>query len=301
MPKLALQSDKYGFTVIQEQLSHNGKVIPYLGNFRTDTNECLGITTDSYGLVQNTDLIKAAQDALASRGLTDYEERIIVAGRGERLYAEFIFKNKQLASAVGDVFGYGLRLKNSFDRSLRAAFELFFIRLTCLNGASTMEKEFSANSKHSSKVSVAFVGNAIDKAMAQGQDALKVYDQMAKVTISDEQGKTILGNLVEMNILSETLKQSIETLWLNPKRQEDKSRNLYNLYNAITEHLTHKVSATRYEYANKTNSNVLVTLVNAARNPSKFTKLILPVVKDTTIMVNTDLIVPSATPIIQSI
>lgn len=277
MSKPANQSDNYRFRVKQEVIIHNGRKTGFFGNFREDSGECLGMTSDQYGLVQNDELLDAAYAALASRGLNDYKERIVVAEGGKRLYAEFEFKDRQLATSVGDVFGYKLILKNSFDRSLRLSFALGFLRLACLNGMATMEKEFAATKKHSTHVSVEFLSGAIDQAMNSGQTALKVYDSLAQKAISDEQGQLILRNLELAKALSGTLRQSVETLWLAPRRQEDKGRNLYNLYNAVTEHLTHQVSGQRYEYADKTSNQILMRLVNAARNQSNLDKLLSPI------------------------
>jgi hypothetical protein len=279
MSKPAIQSQDYKFNVVQQPIIHNGRKTGFFGNFREDTGVCLGITSDQYGLVQNDELMESAYAALSSRGLSGYKERIIVTVGGKRLYAEFTFQEKQLAMAVGDIFGYKLILKNSFDRSLRLAFALGFQRLTCLNGASTMEKEFAATQKHSSKVSVEFLGAAIDKALTHGKSALAVYDQMAQKAITDEQGQLILKNLVAQKVLSGSLSQSMETLWLAPRRDEDKARNVYNLYNAVTEHLTHQVSTDRFEYAEKVSSQVLLRLVNAARNQAQLEKLLTPIPK----------------------
>jgi hypothetical protein len=278
MSQKANQSDKWNFSVTQLQLRHpltNAK-IPQFGNFREDTGECLGVTSEQYGLIQNAELLDAAHAALDAKGLHGYTERTLVTANGARFYSEFTFANKQLAAGVGDIFGYKLTLKNSFDRSMRAAFQLGFLRLTCLNGASTLEKEFSVTRKHSARVTVDFLGAAIDRALENGHSALRVYDTMAQVAISDEQGANILNQLVLADALSGSMRDDITPLWLNPRRDEDKARNLYNLYNAVTEHLTHKVSSQRFEYAEKTSSGILLRLVNAARHPDRLARLVLP-------------------------
>ena len=287
MPKLATQSQDYKFVVTQQALIHNNVPTGFFGNFRADTGKCLGVTSEQYGIVQNNALMDAARAALASRGLSGYEESITVVGNGERFYADFTFREKQLASAVGDVFGYKLTLRNSFDRSLRAAFALGFLRLVCTNGMATLEKEFSLTRKHSTSINVDFIGAAIDKALTSGQSALAVYDRMAQVAVSDEQGVNILKQLEASATLSGTLRSAMETFWLAPRRAEDKARNLYNLYNAVTEHLR-EVRAERYEYADKVSNQVLLRLVNAARNPATLGKLILPVPKDVQTTVTVD-------------
>jgi len=296
MSMAANQSDKWQFTVKQLQMTHpiTGQKIPNLyGNFREDTGACLGTTTEQYGIIQNEELLAAAHEALDTRGLSGWNERILVTQDGKRFYADFTFANKQLASEVGDVFGYKLILKNSFDRSTRASFQLGMLRLTCKNGASTLEKDMAATAKHSVGISVKFVGQAIDRALAQGQNALKVYDQMAGISLTDEQGVNVLNQLVLAKDLSGSLRDDIKIIWLNPRRDEDKARNLYNLYNAVTEHLTHKVSSERYEYADALSSGILFRFANAARKPDKLAKLILPVpVEGVTIDVQSEAVEP---------
>jgi hypothetical protein len=296
MSKNANQSSNWNFKVAQIQLRHpvTNHPIPQYGNFREDTGECLGVTSEKYGLLQNTELLDAAHAALEVKGLTDYKESIIVTGGGTKFFARFSFANKQLASRVGDVFGYQLTLKNSFDRTIRAAFSLGFLRLTCMNGASTLEQEFGVTQKHNSKITVDFLGAAIDKALAHGQDALRIYDQMADVPITDEQGVNILNQFVAGDELSGSLRESVKTNWLVPRRQEDKPRNLYNLYNALTEHLTHQVARERFEYADKVSARVLLKLVNAARNPAKLASLIVPVADGSQVIVNPSAIAGAA-------
>lgn len=290
MARPSNQSAVWDFTVSQLPMPHpKGGIIPNLfGNFRDDTGECLGTTSEQYGLIQNRDLITAAIEALSSRGLTDYTQRTIVAGDGRRLFSEFVFANKQLANAVGDLFGFKLILKNSFDRTLRAAFSLGFMRLICKNGAATLEKEFGVTRKHSTKITVDFIAGAIDNAMQKSESALSIYDSLAKVAISDEQGINILRQLEELKALSGVVRQPIETLWLAPRRAEDKARTLYNLYNAVTEHLTHQVENERYEYANGVNSDILFRFANAARKPENLAKLIIPVPKSVQASVTVD-------------
>lgn len=279
MSRQANQSGTWDYNVVQLQLQHPTlhTPIPQFGNFREDTGECLGVTSEKYGLVQNGILLEAAQAALQARGLSGYTQKTVVTGNGSRFFAQFAFANKQLASGVGDVFGYLLTLKNSFDRTLRASFSLGFLRLVCMNGAATLEQEFSVTRKHSAQISVDFVGAAIDKAMEHGQTALRVFDDMAGTPITDEQGVNVLDQLVKSDVLSGSMSASIKTLWLAPRRPEDQARTVYALYNAATEHLTHQVARDRFEYAERVNNNLLLRLVNAARHPDKLARLILPV------------------------
>lgn len=278
MAKIAIQSVVWDYTVNRIPVAptmgaYVGRTVPNLFiHQREDNGVVLGHGTDDYGIIQNRELMDAARTALDARGMADFKQKILVTEGGKRFYGEFTFENKQLANAVGDVFGFRLVLVNSFDRSTRAAFKLGFLRLVCTNGMATMEKEFSVTQKHSAKLNLKFLGDAIDKALANGKDALAIYDELARCIITDEQGQNILKFLESKGDLSGVVREGVETLWLNPSRQEDKARNLYNLYNAATDYLTHQVEGERYEYANQVNSDLLYRFVNIGRNPLKFTE-----------------------------
>jgi hypothetical protein len=281
MPRPADQSTKWDYNVKQVKLmTEGGDFSGYYGNQRTDTKQVLGVTTEQYGIVQNKDLMENALQAIDKLGFKGYQQRIVVTNGGARIFAEFTFSNKLLASAVGDKFGYRFVIKNSFDRTLRAAVELAFLRLICTNGCSTLEREFHSNKKHSSGVEVDFIREAIDRAIKRGPSALKVFEELAERAVNDEKGVIILNNLESRGVLSGTVRENITTLWLAPRRAEDKPRNLYSLYNAVTEHLSHKVAGDRFEYARNTDANVLGILSRATKQKDLFATLTTPPKKE---------------------
>lgn len=280
MSKNASQSEQWKFNVSQLQLKHpvTGNLLPgQYGNFRDDTAQCVGVTSDHYGIIQNTTLVDAAREAFASRGLAVTSERILTTGEGGRkFYAQFTFGNRTLATRVGEVFATVLTLTNSFDRSSRAAFQLGFLRLACLNGAATLTKDFAVTQKHSSNVDIAFIGRSVASCLAKSGNALEVFDELGDVEIDDIQGENILSQLVVRKVMTASLKAQVLAKWQNPTRAEDKERNLHNLYNAVTDHLTHDVAGQRFEYARKTSSHILENLVRAVRNREYMGQLLLP-------------------------
>lgn len=285
MPRVAKQSGTWDFKVKQVVLfDEDGNDTGFFGNRREDTKTVLGVTSERYGLVQNADFIGTAIDALASAGLTDYSKRILTTNGGARVYAEFTLGKKNLATAVGDRFAYRFIFKNSFDRTLRASMELGFLRLVCANGMTSLEKEFSDSRKHSlrnskdgdgmEEMTTDFIGEAIEMALERAPKALETYSMLAEREVNTEKGAIILHNLEDKGILSGKVREGILPIWLAPKRNEDKGRNLYNLYNAATEFLTHQVSGDRFEYSRATSQGVLGALARAARDKDTFNKLI---------------------------
>ena len=252
--------------------NHSG----WYGNVRTDTNQVLGICTEQYGKVQNSDLIGAIEEAFTNVNMTDYEKAIYSVRDGARVYARYDFLNKTKATQVGDEVGLRLTANNSFDRSCRISFSLGMVRLVCANGMVTMEDEYSMTKKHTQQVSVDFIEDAIQNAVQAFDDGkpLQVYDRLAAKDITQAQGVRILGGLEKKNLLSTRLREGVESLWIAPTHEEDKERNLYNLLNAVTQHLTREVEDERFEYSDGINRKVLRTLDKAARQSTQFDLLV---------------------------
>ena len=282
MPKIATQTSDFDFTVKQVPLfDEQGRRSGFFGNQRADTGGILGVTSDRYGIVQHGSLIEAAEEGFENAGLGAFERNVYVTGDGARMRAHYDFKDQTRAlrredRKVGDEVGLRLTLQNSFDRSLRVSFALGMLRLVCTNGMTTLENEVSMTKKHSANVETNFLEDAIKKAVSNWDAAVAKAETLTAHTIEHEQGLTILGNLVRMGALSDRMSGEIAKVWNSPEYDLDKDRNLYNLYNATTQHLTRNVEDTRSELADRTSRNVFKKLHGAAHREGDMTKLLLP-------------------------
>ena len=233
----------------------------------------LGVTSDKYGLLLNTDLVKAVDEVLTDKGL-DYERKISVARDGATMYGRYEFPNElRKIQKVGDEMGMRITIRNSYDRTSFAGLELGMLRLVCTNGMKAMKRAFGFNQKHSRKLSLDGVSDAIERAIKAFDDVGGDFTILSDMKIDDTIGDYVLKNLTSDKILSDKLREEITKVWLSPPFPEDKDRSLYNLYNAVTYHLTHKVEPTRFEYADKVNSNVLNRFVKASNSKADFGKL----------------------------
>jgi len=286
MARNTLQSTDYDFTVERVPLKlPSGTQSRMYAHVRTDTGEELGHGTEQYGFIQNADLVGMADEAFEERGMVPTSKRIVVCGRGERLYAQYDFANERAQvrredRQVGDELGMRLTLQNSFDRSLRASVALGMLRLVCTNGMTTMENEFGMTRKHSSNVELGFISKAIGQAKASFKAAAKGFELLGEREITQDQGRNILNQLNKTNVLSNVVRDGIVKVWENPTHAEDEARNLWTLYNATTQHLTHAVNEDRFEYSNTVSNNVLRRLRGAATYPDKLTKLVTAVPTD---------------------
>ena len=96
-------SSEFDYTVVQEPLfNRDGKAVkvgnsPIMGNFRTDTNVCLGTSTEAYEIVNNESVVEVVEDAFAGAGLGDFKREIVVAREGARFYGVYDFPTQERA------------------------------------------------------------------------------------------------------------------------------------------------------------------------------------------------------------
>ena len=283
MPITAKQSKNtnWNFDVASERLlRQDGSNTAIFANVRTDTNEILGTSTERYGIVQNNDLVDRAEDAFKARGI-NYERNIYTTDNGSKLRAVYDLKGPNMETRVpnvGDVMGYRLTVQNSFDRTLRVSFALGLMRLVCLNGMQTMEKDIDMVSKHSTKLDLAnlITDKALDNALAFLKDSGSIYGRLAATKLEEEQGLNILQNLTKKKVMSEKVRERVAQLWNNRGdllRSNNHDGNLYNLYNSVTQHLTDEVEENRFEYSNRMSGQVLKAFDKVTGSASALGKL----------------------------
>jgi len=285
-------SGNYDFPVVMEQLqTQDGSDAGFWGTRRTDTGQVLGVTSDKYGLLLNSTLVDSIESVLIDKGL-DYTKDINVARDGATMYATYDLPGKTIAiPGVGDTVGMRITGRNSYDRSCFAGLDLAALREVCTNGMKALRSTFTFNQKHSSKLDLSGVSRAIDSALTAFDTIGEDYGLLVETKIDNTIGDYILKNLRDSKVLSNSLREEISKIWINPTYKEDEARNLYNLYNAATQHLTSgknraAVQNDRYEYANKVNETILKKLTKAAKDDKFFAKLTRkPVTKSDDVLV----------------
>jgi hypothetical protein len=251
----------------------------------------LGVTSDKYGLLLNSTLVNSIESVLTDKGL-DYTKDVKVARDGATMYATYDLPGKNIViPGVGDTVGMRITGRNSYDRSCFAGLDLAALRQICTNGMKALRSTYSFNQKHSSKLDLSGVSRAIDSAVTAFETIGEDYALLAETKIDNTIGDYILKNLRDSKVLSNSLREEITNIWFNPTYKEDEARNLYNLYNATTQHLSSgknraAVQNDRYEYASKVSETVLKKLTKAAKDKTFFDKLTRkPVAKSDDVLV----------------
>ena len=287
MPITAKQTKNtnWDFDVVQERLKRaDGKDSPIFANVRVDTDDVLGYSTDRYGIVKNADLLGRAEGAFDERNIK-YERNIYATDNGSKLRAVYDLQGDQFRTTVpnvGDVMGYRLTVQNSFDRTLRVSFALGLMRLVCTNGMQTMQKDIDMVSKHSTKLNLdsLITDAALDNALSFLKESGTVFGRLAHTKLEDEQGLNILQNLTKKKVMSEKVRERVASIWANRSdmlRSNNHDPNLYNLYNAVSQHLTDEGEETRFEYANRMSTQVLKALDRVTGSGVKLAKLAKPI------------------------
>lgn len=260
----------HDYQVKQVPLHADGYATRFLGNVRTDTNECLGTCTDRYDLVQNDTLIGFSETLFKSKGLNRWDRKEVVTHGGGK--ARFIYKFPDLGIKVaGNDLIFALKVQNSFDGSLRASFNIGLFRLICSNGMTVPHRAINLSHKHTGTLNLALMGSGLDRAIAEFHNSAPMFERMSKFVVPQNVGETIIDNLVARKVggLAARQAEGIKAIWANPTHHEDRERSLWNLYNAVTQHLTHGVEngeRPRFDLADRISSAVTAEFSKAARN-----------------------------------
>jgi hypothetical protein len=220
--------------------------------------------------------------------LQDFDREVSVTENGARFYGRYSFPKNQriLTPAVGDSVGMVFDLRNSFDRSTKAGLGIGSLRLLCLNGMTSTENMASITARHTNKINVGTIKDGIEMAIERWETSIDKMTEFTQREVTQEQGIVILNNLSQKKVLSESLKDSIEFIWngqvegLGRGGEADKARNLWNLYNATTEHLTHQVAPKRFEYSRSVENKVLSTFTRSLKDNKVWDALLKPVPKN---------------------
>lgn len=214
-------------------------------NRREDTGEYLGVVSKDYAVVQNSELVNAVEEAFSLRPeLGAFSRSVAVMGQGEKVAITYRFDSytRKLAK-VGDSVGFQLTIRNSFDRSWQASLIGGLMKLACLNGMTTLAKELALLQRHSSRLSLKFVGDMIQRAMEVFHKSTAHFDNLASVSITQAEGRHVIAYALEKySVISTVTAQAVTKLWEAPTYAVDADRNLMNLYSAFTQHLRDETS-----------------------------------------------------------
>lgn len=288
MPKVIKETNDPFYNVIQRPMEAtlpNGNRIAVPNQFvniNESTGKPIGTCSKRYKLYTNADVIGVAEDAFDALGMEWSDRKFYVYDGGKRFQGVYDFKDHNNAvrpedRTKGMKMGMRLSIQNSFGGQLKINWLLGILRLACLNGMVTTANEAAMTKKHcGADLNLDFVTDGLKSVIARFDDAIEHMTPIHGVDLTQAQGQFILQNLVNEKSISKQTREGIVALWNNPQREEDQERNLFNLYNAGTEFLTH-----RYDKGHarglELNGQWYNTIRGAATNEARLAELVEPV------------------------
>jgi hypothetical protein len=258
----------------------DGKPANAWGNQRSDTGVIIGVTSERYGIVQNAAFTDSIENGFRDIGLSFSKRDAIVTRWGARSHIEYEFNTRTAVVAKGDTVALRIIARNSFDGTSKSSISVGAVRLVCLNGMTSFKQDLSMSVRHTTNVSPAFVNQVLQQAMSEWAELNNVWSNMARVPLTQHEGYAIIDNLTKRGIYAERFAKSVADVWAAPSYREDEGRNIWNLYNAHTQVLTHNYGIAKYEMTQRSGHNILTSLRGASVNENEFISLVTPAGKD---------------------
>lgn len=275
-PKVISGSNAHAFAVRSVPL-YTAEGIPAncWGNQRCDNGIILGRTSERYGLVQNDVFERTIRNGFQANGLEPTNFTSVVTRRGARTHMQFDFATERAdITRKGDIVALRITAKNSFDGTSRSSVSVGALRLVCTNGMTSYREDVMLAVRHTANVNYEFVNDVVIQAMDEWNTLRTVWTNMSRIHLSQQQGWNAIENMVNRGMLGVSVRKRVHEVWQSPSYREDEERNLWNLYNAHTQVLTHQFGNQKYEMTARTSSQVLHALHDATTSEQNYLQLV---------------------------
>ena len=136
----------------------------FFGTRRKDTDEIFATVTGAYEVLQNRQLVEAAEAAFRAKGMTGWKRKVVVTYGGARCYVIYDFPGIG-GKVAGQDLTFRLKIQNSFDGTIRASFAIGLVRLICSNGLAMPVSTMNLTQKHTTALEIDFVSRTVEQAL----------------------------------------------------------------------------------------------------------------------------------------
>lgn len=217
----------------------------------SETNQALGIHTNSYKLVAHAEVYNAVSKAIEEANISkDFTITHGTMRNGAQYRGEVIFNDLVIEPVVDDIIKYRLRFWNSYDGSLSIGIMCDGLRLWCLNGCTTPDTIAGYRAKHTSNINIEGMGKSIGHSLDMFHNNRKVYKLMADTYLSYAELEHNLKNFCRYTTASGKVRIN-EKRYTDVKQSIDTNihllgENLWALYNGLTQWATHSENVNGY-------------------------------------------------------
>lgn len=209
-----------------------------------------------YNLIQHKEYFDCFGNALKRLNI---KFKATVKVSGQRAYVDFDFvDNKLKFDKLNEEFTTGMRLGNSYDKSCGLVISPRYKRLACSNGMILTRTSKTVSIKHHSKIAqeinklvesrlhkiineTEYLKSYVSASMKDSTEwitACRIFEKMLKMVNQREKVLEKLGIAIVTTKNEKTKKKELSYV-LNDNTKKDKKITRWDMYNAITEHLTH--------------------------------------------------------------
>lgn len=258
------------FEVEMERLTlANGTPCPAFATVRKDNGKVLGVVGERYTPMQNSVLFPAVEQVFKASGHRYENHGFTLVDGGRQVRAKFRFPDISVSLKNGDESALQILVQNSFDGSLKVAFDVGFFRFICSNGLKVplfKGSSFSLMKKHTQSLNLDFTSHALKQAVNSVGEARNIFTDWTRASLTQGEGHKVLNGLVTQKAMTARLAEGVREIWDKPTYEQDTDRNVWSLYNSVTQHLTHEVAPKRFNLSERVNHDVSQMLRSGVRN-----------------------------------
>ncbi len=245
--------------------AHGIEVKGYQRIWRPDTGKTLAIMTDSYKLVQHHEAMAPAIENLGTMGWK--VARSHIEREGASAFVELESRDNSI-KVVGEKVGMRILMRNTYDGTSTLRLSFGALVLACSNGA-------IVPGRGSVGFEAAHVGGIQERLGMLTAKVRKIEDLLGKRMMEeysqlDSPVSPEVGREIVRRVLGERNMDKPLVYWRNGKGR-DGSASAWNLYNGITQYLTHDFTGGwgRRERKNSTALDLIAQFVREGRLPDE--------------------------------
>lgn len=191
--------------------------------------------------VPHMTLVTELETALVPHNMKIVAETFKLDKSGQRMFGMLQVAN---CKDTGD-YGFAVGLRNAHDKMLRASLAVGMGVSVCSN--LSFRGEIVIGRKHTTEIlndMPMLMTGAIAKLAEKWDTQGKIVTAYRGMDISVTQGRDLLINCAKSEVFPRTQLMDVIDEWENPRHPEFKDRNLWSLFNSVTEHLKPRENST---------------------------------------------------------
>lgn len=211
---------------------------------RMDTLKPLSVVSDRYTLVSHKTVLEKVQGTIATLAVGEVPRGVFVSKGGAQMSALFKFPALAQPVVAGDDICPCIKFVNSYDATQKIQLMMGAFRFVCTNLAVGGGGVFACGfvSLHTGEINVDEIGERLAKYLLGFETILETYRHWREIPMVSADRKELLAPLAKRH--RECILSAV------------KGQTVYDLYNAATDHATHKVRSARlaFELLDKINA-----------------------------------------------